>query len=88
MIGKELGGDQRSKFLGLATPVLQRQMAGMSAGQREQFARQYGLDLDTMQSALGEDGNFGNFFGSLGGLTQQELLSQGLTIDQIKAARK
>ena len=88
MIGKELSGDQRSQFLGQATPVLQQQMAGMSAGQREQFARQYGLDLDTMQTALGDEGNFGDFFGSLGGLTQQELLGQALTIDQIKAARK
>jgi len=88
MIGKELGGDQRSQFLAQTTPILQQQMAGMTAGQREQFARQYGLDLDTMQTALGGDGNFGDFFGSLGGLTQQELLGQVLTNDQIRAAKR
>ena len=88
MIGKELGGDQRSQFLAQTTPILQQQMAGMTAGQREQFARQYGLDLDTMQTALGDGGNFGDFFGSLGGLTQQELLGQVLTNDQIRAAKR
>jgi hypothetical protein len=87
MIGKELGGDQRSQFLAQTTPILRQQMAGMTAGQREQFARQYGLDLDTMQTALGDGGNFGDFFGSLGGLTQQELLGQVLTNDQIRAAK-
>jgi len=60
----------------------------MSAGQREQFARQYNLDLDTMQKSLGDDGNFGDYFGSLGGLTQQELLNQALTNAQIKAAKR
>ena len=87
MIGKELGGDQRSQFLAQTTPILRQQMAGMTAGQREQFARQYGLDLDTVQTALGDGGNFGDFFGSLGGLTQQELLGQILTNDQIRAAK-
>ncbi len=88
MIGKELGGDQRSQFLGQASPILEQQMLGMSGGQREQFARQYGLDLDTMQTALGGDQrNFADFLGSLGGLTQQELLSQVLTNDQIRAAK-
>lgn len=89
MIGKELQGDMRNEFLGQAAPVLRNQMLGMSAGQREQFARQYGLDLDTMQTALGGDQrNFADFLGSLGGLTQQELLSQGLTNSQIRAAKK
>lgn len=88
MIGNELGGDQRSQFLGQAAPVLRKQMLGMSSGQREQFARQYGLDLDSMQTALGGDQrNFADFLGSLGGLTQQELLSQGLTNTQIRAAK-
>ena len=85
MIGKQLQGDGREQFLAQTTPILQQQMVGMTAGQREQFARQYGLDLDAMQTALGDGGNFGDFFGSLGGLTQQELLTQGLTIDQLKA---
>ena len=89
MIGKELGGDQRSQFLAQAAPVLRKQMLGMSGGQREQFARQYGLDLDTMQTALGGDQrDFADFLGSLGGLTQQELLSQGLTNTQIRAAKR
>jgi hypothetical protein len=82
MIGKELGGDQRSQFL------VRQQMAGMTAGQREQFARQYNLDLDSMQTALGGDQrDFADFLGSLGGLTQQELLGQVLTNDQIRAAK-
>ncbi len=88
MIGKELQGDMRNEFLGQASPILEQQMRSMSAGQREQFARQYGLDLATMEASLGDNGNFGDFLGSLGGLTQQELLSQGLTNSQIRAAKK
>ena len=87
MIGKELQGDMRNEFLGQASPILEQQMRSMSAGQREQFARQYGLDLATMEASLGDNGNFGDFLGSLGGLTQQELLSQGLTNSQIRAAK-
>jgi len=87
MIGKELQGDMRNEFLGQASPILEQQMRSMSAGQREQFARQYNLDLATMEASLGDNGNFGDFLGSLGGLTQQELLSQGLTNSQIRAAK-
>jgi len=88
MIGKELQGDMRNEFLGQASPILEQQMRSMSAGQREQFARQYNLDLATMEASLGDNGNFGDFLGSLGGLTQQELLSQVLTNDQIRAAKR
>ena len=85
MIGKQLQGDGREQFLGQATPILEGQMRSMEAGQRAQFANKYGLDVATMEAALGEGGNFGSFFGGLGNLTQQELLNQGLSIDQLKA---
>ena len=85
MIGKQLQGDGREQFLGQATPILEDQMRSMSAPQRAQFANKYGLDVATMETALGQGGDFGGFFGGLGNLTQQELLTQGLTIDQLKA---
>ena len=85
MIGKQLQGDGREQFLGQATPILEDQMRSMAAPQRAQFANKYGLDVATMETALGQDGDFGNFFGGLGNLTQQELLTQGITIDQLKA---
>lgn len=85
MIGKQLQGDGREQFLGQATPILEGQMRSMAAPQRAQFANKYGLDVATMEAALGEGGNFGSFFGGLGNLTQQELLNQGLSIDQLKA---
>ena len=85
MIGKQLQGDGREQFLGQATPILEGQMRSMEAGQRAQFANKYGLDVATMEAALGQGGDFGSFFGGLGNLTQQELLTQGLTIDQLNA---
>ena len=85
MIGKQLQGDGREQFLGQATPILEDQMRSMEAGQRAQFANKYGLDVATMEAALGQGGDFGSFFGGLGNLTQQELLTQGITIDQLKA---
>ena len=85
MIGKQLQGDGREQFLGQATPILEEQMRNMEAGQRAQFANTYGLNVETMEAALGEGGDFGSFIRGLGNLTQQELLSQGLSIDQLKA---
>ena len=85
MIGKQLQGDGREQFLGQATPILEDQMRSMAAPQRAQFANKYGLDVATMEAALGEDGDFGSFSRGLGNLTQQELLTQGLSIDQLKA---